>query len=85
MTLYVVLNDDGTLALESDYAGSRSQVASDSPDDPTEWIWKDSWGVPKRTEHLVARAIENAESSANVSKAIDITKDAIVEDFVDDR
>jgi len=85
MTLYVVLNDDGTLALESDYGGVRSQVASDSPDGPAEWGWKDSWGVPERTEHLIADAIENAESNANLGKAIDIAKDGIVENFVDDR
>ena len=85
MTLYVTLNADGTLALESDYSGSRSEVASDSPDGPTEWGWKDSWGVPERTEHLVANAIENAESNANVGQAINIAKDGIVEDFVDDR
>jgi hypothetical protein len=82
MTLYVTLNDDGTLALETDYGGSRSEVATDSPDGPTGWEWKDSWGVPKRTEALVGRAIENADSSA---LAIAIAKDAIIEDFVDDR
>jgi len=85
MTLYVVLNDDGTLALESDYGGLRSQVATDSPDGPTEWNWKQSWGVPERTEHLLAKAIENAVSNANLSKAININKDATVVDFVDDR
>jgi hypothetical protein len=41
--------------------------------------------VPERTEHLVATAIETAEANANLGKAIDITKDATVGDFVDDR
>jgi len=85
MTLYVVLNDDGTLALESDYDGSRSEVASDSPDGPTEWRWKDSWSVPKRTEVLVSEAMETTIANANTTLALDIAKDSIVEDFVDDR
>jgi hypothetical protein len=82
MTLYVTLNTDGTLALESNYGGSRSVVADDSPDGPTEWEFKQSWSVPRRTEDLVADAINNASSTA---EALDIAKDAIVEDFVDDR
>jgi len=85
MTLYVVLNADGTLALESDYTGVRVQVATDSPDGPTEWVWHDSWNVPQRTENLVATAIETAEENANLGKAIDINKDATVGNFVDDR
>ena len=85
MTLYVTLNDDQTLALESDYGGVRSQVASDSPDGPIAWNWKDSWGVPKRTEALVAEAIETAIADVNTTLALGIAKDAIVEDFVDDR
>jgi hypothetical protein len=85
MTLYVVLNSDRTLSLESDYGGLRSQVSTDSPDGPTEWGWKESWGVPERTEHLVKTAIETAEANANIGQAIDIAKDGIVEDFVDDR
>jgi hypothetical protein len=85
MTLYVTLNDDQTLALESDYGGLRSQVASDSPDGPTAWGWNDSWGVPERTEVLVAEAIETTIANANTTLALDIAKDAIVEDFADDR
>lgn len=82
MTLYVTLNSDGTLALESDYGGSRSVVADDSPDGPTEWPMKPSWGVPERAEQLVGRAIDNAGSA---KEAIAIAKDSIIEDFVDDR
>jgi len=85
MTLYVVLNDDGTLSLQSDHDGSRLEVASDTPDGPTEWGWKESWGVPERTETLVAEAIETTIANANTTLALDIAKDAIVEDFVDDR
>jgi hypothetical protein len=85
MTLYVALNDDGTLTLESDHGGARSAVADDSPDGPTEWPVKSSWDVPKRTERLVGRAIEGALSNADVELALTIAKDAIIEDFVDDR
>jgi len=85
MTLYVTLNPDGTLALESDHGGLRSEVATDSPDGPTEWPWKASWGVPERTEVLVAEAIEAAIANANTTVALNIVKDAIVEDFADDR
>lgn len=85
MTLYVTLNNDGTLALESDYGGSRSEVATDSPDGPTEWSIKRSWGVPERTEHLLSKAIDNAVSNNDFAKALDIAKDGIVEDFVDNR
>lgn len=82
MTLYVVLNDDQTLALESDYGGSRSEVATDSPDGPTRWGTKHSWGVPERAEQLVKQAITNAGEN---NQAIGIATDAIIEDFVDDR
>ncbi len=82
MTLFVTLNDDGTLALESDYGGSRTVVADDSPNGPTAWAMKPSWGVPERTEHLVGEAIDGASSTG---VALSIAKDAIIEDFVDDR
>jgi len=85
MTLYVTLNDDGTLALDSDYSGARSVVADDSPDGPTEWRFKSSWGVPKRTEQLVNQAMEDALSLNNTTLALAVAKDAIIEDFVDDR
>ncbi len=39
-------------------------------------------GVPERTEELVALAIDNSSSN---EEAIAIAKDAIIEDFVDDR
>jgi len=81
MTLYVTLNSNGRLVLESDYGGSRTIVEEDT-DGPTDWDWKNSWGVPERTEHLVGQAIDNASST---EMALDIAKDAIIEDFVDDR
>lgn len=81
MTLYVTLNNSGELVLESDYSGSRTVLAEDTGG-PTEWAWKDSWGVPERTEHLVAKAMENASSN---DEALAVAKDAIVEDFADDR
>jgi len=81
MTLYVTVNSSGELVLESDHSGSRTILVKDSGG-PTEWEWKSSWGVPERTEELVALAIDNSSSN---EEAIAIAKDAIIEDFVDDR
>lgn len=81
MTLYVTINSAGELVLESDDGGQRTALYEDTGG-PTDWDWKESWGVPTRTEHLVAQAIENVGST---DAALGIVKDALVEDFVDDR
>lgn len=86
MTLFITLNDDGSLALESDYSGSRQQIISDD-EGPTDWEWDPALEVPERVNYLVREWVESGLSGSQPATGdiLDVMIDHQTQNIVDDR